>query len=65
MFYITHAHSTISANSANSINCVDGAAAQLVSDLSASRLVSRIPIAGSVVDQAVRPKKPCMPSELQ
>ena len=36
VFYITHAHSTISANSATSINnCVDGAAALLAFDLSA------------------------------
>ena len=36
-FYITHAHSTISANSATSINnCVDGAAALFIAfDLSA------------------------------
>ena len=61
VFYITHAHSAISANSATLINnCVHGTAAQLASDLSAiatSGLSAEHQLLAGVVDPAVPPKK--------
>ena len=58
MFYIMHAHRILSVDSANSINCVDGAATHLAPDLSNQQVITRMPVTCSVVDRAVPPTKP-------